>query len=136
MWHYGRANSCAIKRSMINFPWVEHLSINPDPNWQVKTFQETFLNIMSNFIPNEVKKCIPRDPPWIDKSLKTLLKKKNRLFCNYKKHGYKDEDKARLTLFRTECQKAVESAKLNYLWAGTYSTIKPTERSGEKFQMR
>ena len=69
---------------------------------------------MSNFIPNEIKKCIPRDPPWINKSLKTLLKKKNRLFCNYKKHGYKDEDKARLSLFRNECQKAVESAKMNY----------------------
>ena len=76
IWHYCRANSSAIQRSMESFPWAYHLSINPDPNWQVKTFQETVLNIMSNFIPNEVKKCIPRDPPWINKSLKTLLKKK------------------------------------------------------------
>ena len=76
MWHYNKANCNAIKRSMENFPWAEHLNINPDPNWQVKTFHEIFLNIMSNFIPNEVKKCIPRDPPWTNKSLKTLLKKK------------------------------------------------------------
>ena len=55
MWHYGRANSSAIKRSMESFPWTEHLSINSDPNWQVKSFQEIVLNIMSNFIPNEVK---------------------------------------------------------------------------------
>ena len=47
---------------------------------------------MTSFIPKEIKKCVPRDPPWIDKSLKTLLKKKNRLCYNYKRHGYKEEE--------------------------------------------
>ena len=51
---------------------------------------------MSNFIPNETKRFVPRDPPWITKPLKTMLNRKNRLFKNYKKHGYKAEDKARL----------------------------------------
>ena len=99
MWHYNRANSNAIKRSMENVPWSQQLNLNTDPNWQVKTFHEIFLSIMSNFIPNEITKCAPRDPPWIDKSLKTLLKKKNRLYHNYKKHGYKDKDKIRLEAF-------------------------------------
>ena len=70
---------------------------------------------MSNFIPNLVKKCVPRDPPWINKSLKTLLKKKNRLYKNYKRHGYKEADKERLETFRTECNEAIEQAKLLYL---------------------
>ena len=84
MWHYNKADTNAIRKSMISFPWAENLRINTDPNWQVKTFHETFINIMSNFIPNEVKKCIPRDPPWINKSLKTLLRKKDRLYRNNK----------------------------------------------------
>ena len=29
---------------------------------------------MANFIPNEIKKIVPRDPPWITKPLKTMLK--------------------------------------------------------------
>ena len=70
---------------------------------------------MSNFIPNEVKKIVPRDPPWITKPLKTLLNKKNRLFKNYKRHGFKAEDKVRLDAFRVECQQAVETAKSSYL---------------------
>ena len=70
---------------------------------------------MSNFIPGTVKKIIPRDPPWISKSLKTLLKKKNRLYKNYKKNGYKAEDKFRLDAFRSECLEAIESAKRTYL---------------------
>ena len=83
MWHYKKANTAAIQRSMSNFPWLQHF--NPDPNWQVKIFTEIFLNIMSNIIPNEIKTIIPRDSPWIAKPLKTMLKSKNRLFKNYKK---------------------------------------------------
>ena len=70
---------------------------------------------MSNLIPNETKKFVPRDTPWITKPLKTMLNRKNRLFKNYKKHRYKEEDKVRFQVFRIECQKAVESAKLSYL---------------------
>ena len=70
---------------------------------------------MANFIPNEIKRIIPRDPPWITKSLKTMLNRKNRFFKNYKRHGYKLEDKVRLDNFRKECQEAVENATLTYL---------------------
>ena len=100
---------------MISFPWVQHFRLNPDPNWQVKTFTDIFLNIMSTFIPNEIKKCSPRDPPWITNHLKTLLNKKNRLYKNYKRHGYKAEDKVRLDAFRIECQQTVEMAKMSNL---------------------
>ena len=44
-----------------------------------------------------------------------MLNRKNRLFNNYKRHGYKAEDKVRLDAFRIECQQAVEIAKLSYL---------------------
>ena len=103
------------KEGMTNFPWLEQLNLNMDTNWQVQTFTEIFLNIMSNYIPNETKRFVPRDPPWITKPIKTMLNRKNRLFKNYKKHRYKDEDKVRLHAFRVECQNVVETAKLTYL---------------------
>ena len=59
---------------MTSIPWLQHLSINTDPNRQVKQF--IFLNIMSDFIPNKTNKFVPRDPPWITKPLKTLLIRK------------------------------------------------------------
>ena len=68
---------------------------------------------MSNIIPNKPKRFVPRDPPWITKPLK--FNRKNRLFKNYKRHRYKEEDKVRLEVFRIECQKAVETAKLSYV---------------------
>ena len=59
VWHFNRANLSAIKRSMTSFPWRQHLNVNIDPNWQVKTFTDTFLNIMSIFIPNETRRFVP-----------------------------------------------------------------------------
>ena len=114
-WNYQRANINAIQRSLFNFPWEQQLSLNTDVDWQVKTFNETVLNIMTNFIPNEVKRFTPRDPPWIDKTLKSKLNKKNRLFKNYKRHGYRSEDKVRIEAFRIECTAAIEKAKSDYL---------------------
>ena len=70
---------------------------------------------MTNFIPNELKLIVPRDPPWIDKRLKSKLNRKNRLFKNFKKHGYRTEDKTRLDMFRIECREDVEKAKSDYL---------------------
>ena len=88
---------------MTNSPWLLHLNINPDLNWQAKTFTD------------ETKGFILHSPPWITKPLKTMLNRKNRLFKNYKRHGYKTEDNVRLDAFRIECQQAVEAAKLSYL---------------------
>ena len=65
---------------------------------------------MANFIPNEMKKSTTRDPPWIDKSLKMLLKKKDKHFRNYKKHGYREEDKATLEALRIEFKDSIEAA--------------------------
>ena len=70
---------------------------------------------MSNFVLNEIKRFVPRDPPWINKRLKIMLNRKNRLYKSYTRHGYREEDKARLDTFRSECQLAVENAKLSYL---------------------
>ena len=53
---------------------------------------------MANFFPNETKRIIPRDPPWITKPLKTLLNRKNRFVKKYKRHGYKLEVRMQLKL--------------------------------------
>ena len=91
---------------------LKQLSLNPDVNWQTKIFTEIILNMMSNFIPNEVKRMVPRDPSWLTKQLKAMLKRKNRLYKNYRRHGYRDEDKIRLHALLEECKNAVETSRL------------------------
>ena len=115
IWHYGRADVRLIKRAVTDFPWERHLSTNPDPNWQVESFTQIILNIMTNFIPNEIKTINPREPPWLNKPLKSMLKKQNRLYQNFKKHGYKNDDRLRLDIFSEECKTAVAKAKNKFV---------------------
>ena len=104
-----------IKRSISNFPWERHFQINADPSWQVNFFTETILNIITNFIPNKIIQVVPGDPPWIDRSLKNMLNKQNRMFKNYKKHGFKPCDKLFVDKFREDCESKIQIAKSNYL---------------------
>ena len=138
IWHYDKANTNAIRNSMNNFPWAQHLRLNSNPNWQTKQFTEIFLNIMANFIPNEIKKSVPRDPPWIDKNLKLLLKKKDKHYRNYKKHGYREEDKVTLEALRTECKESIDAAKKAYLekLANTLNDSNTTPKSYWKILYR
>ena len=48
---------------------------------------------MSNFVPNETKTVYPRDPQWLNRNVKNLLRKQNKIYKRYKKNGYKVEDK-------------------------------------------
>ena len=46
---------------MSAFSWDQWLNLNIDTNCQAKEFTKCFFNIMSNFIPHEIKKIKPRD---------------------------------------------------------------------------
>ena len=53
-----------LLKSMVSFTWRQHLNINTNPNWQIKIFTDTVLNIMSNVIANETKRFTLHDPLW------------------------------------------------------------------------
>ena len=40
-----------------------------------------------------------------------MLNKQSRLFKNFKKHGYKADDKSRLDSYRDECKKAIDNSR-------------------------
>ena len=84
VWHYNRADIILLRRSIANFNWENSFNQNPNPNWQVEFFTKTLLNIISNFIPNKIVKMNPKDPPWITNHLKSMIKRQNRLYKNYK----------------------------------------------------
>ena len=44
-----------------------------------------------------------------------MLKKQNRLYRNYKRHGFKRDDKIRVDQYNNECKTAVDHAKQSYL---------------------
>ena len=42
------------------------------------------MNIFENFIPHETITCNDKDPPWMNKQIKTLIAEKNALYKHLK----------------------------------------------------
>ena len=71
-----------ISRAIEGFDWNKAFSgKNIDEKASILT--QTILNIMSNFIPNEIITIDDRDPPWINKKIKYLIKNKTEYFKNF-----------------------------------------------------
>ena len=108
IWHFNRANIDLIRRAINEFEWVTKLRNYRNPNDQVDLLNKSILNIMSNFVPNEVKTVCPRDPEWLDSDIKKSLRNQNKI---YKRNGYKNEDKVIMDILRNECHEAITNAK-------------------------
>ena len=72
VWDYKKANIDAINLAIKSFNW-ENAFNGKDINSQVKLFNETLLNIFSNFIPNKIKTFRDSDPPWINDDIKSKV---------------------------------------------------------------
>ena len=82
VWHYKQTNIELIRRPIDNFDWNRALD-NVSPNRQVSIFNDTILNIISNFIPHETIICDDRDPPWINSKIKKVIHEKNKEHKKY-----------------------------------------------------
>ena len=112
IWHFNRANVDSINRAISVFPWEENLRQH-DPNKQVAILNKTILNIMSNFIPNEVKTIRPREPEWMNNNIKNLLRNQNKVYKRFKNNGYRDIDKVDLERPKRNVRKLWRKLKKN-----------------------
>ena len=115
LWHFNRAKLDPIKKSISEFPWISHLDRLKNPTHQVRLLNETILNIMSNFVPNETKTFRPSDPPWFNKDIKYSLKKHNKLYKKYKENGYSVNGKTLMENSEYDVNKIILEAKEKYL---------------------
>ena len=63
----------------------ERLSQNKSIHNQLKLFNETIVNIVSNYIANKCITCNDKDPPWLNNHIKHLINHKNEVFKKYLK---------------------------------------------------
>ena len=115
IWHFDRARIDLIQRAISAVPWEIKLGNFTNPTEQVDFLNQCILNIMSNYVPNEVKTICPREPEWLNRDVKNLLRKQNKIYKKYKKNGYKNDDKVIMDRMRTECFFKIKNAKEKYL---------------------
>ena len=85
LWHYKLASFDCIQRATKNFGW-EKAFPNVDVNKKVLLFNETILNIICNFIPQEIVTCDDRDQPCMTRSIKKAIKDKNLFYQRFVKN--------------------------------------------------
>ena len=115
VWHFKRAKEEAIKRSVSQFPWFSELDRLTDPTQQVRLLNKTILNIMSNFVPNEIKTFRPSDPPWYNKDIRYGLKKYNKLYKKFKENGFTEQDEEMVENTKIQISTMILDAKEKYL---------------------
>ena len=76
VWHYREANTGLVRRAISNFNWWKSF-YNSNVTKKVSIFNQTILNVLSNYIPHEVITCDEKDPPWFDSRIISLLQDKN-----------------------------------------------------------
>ena len=54
-------------------------------NKQVSISNETIMKTFENFTPHETITCNEKDPPWMNKQIKTLIAEKNSLYKRLKR---------------------------------------------------
>ena len=82
VWNYSKADAPLIQQSASNFDWLQKLS-NVDIDEQVNIFNETLLNIFSNFCPHKTITCNDKDPPWLTDDIKRIIKFKDQAYAQY-----------------------------------------------------
>ena len=82
VWHYEHAIVDMISKAIERFDW-DNAFLGKNVNEKVSILTKTILNIMSNYIPNEIITIDDKDPPRVNNKIKSLMKNKNEYFKNY-----------------------------------------------------
>ena len=82
VWHYEHANVDMISKAIERFDW-DNAFLGKNVNEKASILTKTILNIMSNYIPNEIITIDNKGPPWVNNKIKSLIKNKNEYFKNY-----------------------------------------------------
>ena len=73
MWNYKKASTESIKKSIELVNW-KSLFNGKAVNKQISIFNETIINILSNFVPNKFVTFDDNDQSWMNDSIKNNIK--------------------------------------------------------------
>ena len=104
-----------MNRAISGFQWDFHLNKLPNPNSQVKFLNKIILNIITNFVPSSSIMSNIREPKWVTRYIKNLLRKQEKFYKKYRLNGFKADDKVIVDRMREECFQAIKTSKENYL---------------------
>ena len=79
VWDYRKGNIESIQKSIKSVNW-DTLFYNKIVTRQVSIFNETIMNIFSNFVPNKLVTFDDSNSPWMNDFMKNKIKWKHQIF--------------------------------------------------------
>ena len=83
VWDFKRANIPSIRKAIKMVDW-RFMFLNKSVHDQVSIFNNTLINIFSNYIPHKYVTVDDRDPPWMTELIKNKIKSKSSLYKSNK----------------------------------------------------
>ena len=99
IWYNGKLKKTKIKSALENIDWPT-IFAGLDVYDMTELLTSKCINILSQYIPNNIITCDDRDPPWMTAALKSAIKPKRRVYNKYVKRGRKPDD---WEYVRTDC---------------------------------
>ena len=77
-------------------------------------FNNTVLNVVSNFFPRELIVCDEKDPPWFNGKIKSLINEKLRTYNAYRKNIGNSQLRKNLSSLQQRLRDLIDDSKQKY----------------------
>ena len=85
-WNFKMVNITSIRKAILAVNW-EILFFSESVHQQVSIFNNTLMNIFSNYIPNKFVSIGDKDPPWMTERIKNKIFEKSFIYKSYTSNG-------------------------------------------------
>ena len=113
IWDYKKADATKIRKALDSVNW-ERLFDKKNVNAQVLKLNKTTLNVFRNYVPSKYLTIDGKDPVWMNETLKSKIKTKNKIFREYIQNGRFACDFVFLESLITELNELNSSTKTLY----------------------
>ena len=80
-----------IRKALDSANW-DRLFDDKDINTQVMTLNENIFTVFRNYVPNKYMTINDKDPVWINETIKSKIKTRNKLYKQYIENGRFESD--------------------------------------------
>ena len=113
VWNFKKSNNGAIKSAIKLVDW-NFLFSHKNVHEQVVIFNQTLMNIFSNYIPNKLITVDDKDPPWMNQYIKKKILDK-KVACKFFNTNNKNYDfSLKLQTISTELSEMILKRKNDY----------------------
>ena len=110
IWDYKKADEKSIRKALDSVNW-ERLFNHKNIDSQVMTLNETILNAFRNYVPNKYITIDDKDPVWMNETIKSKIKARNKPYKQCVENGRFESDFIIIEALITEINDLITSAK-------------------------